>query len=223
FAGHPQETYMTLIVLGIFALMRVPWRQPRRLVLVAAGGLAMCVLGAGVAAAQLLPTLELAPLSIRGEGVNWKDAVAGSLPSYLAVRALFPPFWVRVPNTEFLGYAGVVPVTLGLWAIVVGRARPVVFGALLCTLGIFLALGDNNGFYRWVFETVPGFDTFRVPARWLLIWEFGAAMLAVCGADWIARGSHVWLRRPTVLARAALLALILMTGLAWQLREGEDF
>jgi len=222
-AGHPQETYMTLIVLGIFGVVCAPWTRPQRIIVLGIGGAGLCLLGAAVAAAQLVPTLELAPLSIRGEGVNWKDAVAGSLPSYLAVRALFPPFWVRVPNTEFLGYAGVVPVTLGLWAIVVGRARPVVFGAVVCGLGIFLALGENNGFYRWVFETVPGFDTFRVPARWLLIWEFGAAMLAACGADWIARGSHVWLRRPTVLARAAVLALILMTGLAWQLREGEDF
>src|SRR5438552_6995719 len=30
-AGHPQETYMTLIVLGIFGLVRAPWRHTRRL------------------------------------------------------------------------------------------------------------------------------------------------------------------------------------------------
>src|SRR6185295_19274386 len=105
--GHPQETYMTLIVLGIYGVVSAPWTTPRKLIVLAAGGVVMCLLGAAVAAAQLLRTLELAPLSIRGEGVNWKDAVAGSLPSYRGVRALFPPFWLRVPNTEFLGYAGV--------------------------------------------------------------------------------------------------------------------
>ncbi len=222
-AGHPQETYMTLIVLGIFGVVCAPWTQPKGLVLLAIGGVSLCLLGAAVAAAQVLPTLELAPLSIRGEGVNWKDAVAGSLPSYLAVRALFPPFWVRVPYTEYLGYAGVVPVTLGLLAIIVGRARGVTFGTVVCAMGIFLALGENNGMYRWVFDNVPGFDTFRVPARWLLAWEFGAAVMAALGADWIARGAQVWIRRPSVLLRAVVLALILVIGLAWQLQEGEEF
>ncbi|HET6316904.1 MAG TPA: hypothetical protein VFG86_10630 [Chloroflexota bacterium] len=222
-AGHPQETYMTLIVLGILGVVCAPWTQPKQLLVLAIGGVGLCLLGAAVSAAQVLPTLELAPLSIRGEGVNWKDAVAGSLPSYLAVRALFPPFWVRVPYTEYLGYAGVAPVTLGLLAIIVGRARGVIFGTVVCALGIFLALGENNGMYRWVFDNVPGFATFRVPARWLLAWEFGAAVMAALGADWVARGAQVWIRRPSVLARVMLLALILMVGLAWQLQEGEDF
>jgi hypothetical protein len=221
-AGHPQETYMTLIVLSVFALVGAPWQQPRGLLFVGLGGLTMCILGAVLAAAQLLPTLELAPLSIRGEGVNWKDAVAGSLPSYLAIRALFPPFWLRVPNTEFLGYAGVVALVLGLLAVLQGRARPVLFGCVVCGLGLFLALGENNGFYPLVFFSVPGFDTFRVPARWLLVWEFGAAVLAAVGADWIARGANAWLRQRTTWLRAALVAMLLMTGLAWQLQEGEE-
>jgi hypothetical protein len=222
-AGHPQETYMTLLVLGLFGVVSAPWLRPRRLVLVGAGGLAMCALGGLIAAAQLLPTLELAPLSIRGDGVNWQDAVAGSLPPYLSVRALFPPYWLRVANTEYLGYVGVTPVALGMLAIVFGRARAVLFGALLCALGLFLALGDNNGFYPQIFSSVPGFDTFRVPARWLLLWGFGAAILATLGADWIGRGAQVWLRRPGVLVRAGLVAFILMSGLAWQMQEGEAF
>ncbi len=197
-AGHPQETYMTLIVLALFGVVTAPWGRPSRLVRVVLGGVAMCALGAALAAAQLLPTLELTPLSIRGQGVNWKDAVAGSLPSYLSIRALFPPFWVRVPNTEFLGYAGATAITLGLLAVMIGRVRPVIFGALVCGLGLFLALGENNGFYPLIFASVPGFDTFRVPARWLLLWEFGAAVLAGVGADWIGRGAVVWLRRPSV-------------------------
>jgi hypothetical protein len=220
-AGHPQETYMTLGVLGTFGLVTVPWRAPRRLLWAVVGGLILCLLGAAVSAAQLLPTLELAPLSIRGEGVSWRDAVAGSLPSYLAVRALLPPYWVDVPYTEYLGYVGVVHVTLGLLAVLAGRARAAVFGALVCALGVFLALGENNGFYPLVFADVPGFDTFRVPSRWLLLWQFGAAILAAAGADWIGRGARVMLRCWRVWPRVVLVALILTTGLAWQRNEGE--
>src|SRR5438445_1016646 len=40
-AGHPQETYMSLIVLAIFGLVSAPWRNPRRLVRCALGGTVM--------------------------------------------------------------------------------------------------------------------------------------------------------------------------------------
>ena len=71
-------------------------------------------------------------MSIRGAGVNWLDAVAGSLPSYLAVRALLPPYWILVPYTEYLGYTGVTPLALGLLRAAHGRCtRPVLFGVLI--------------------------------------------------------------------------------------------
>jgi hypothetical protein len=221
-AGHPQETYMTLLVLGVFGLVTAPWRS-RWLFACAAGGAAMCLLGACLAAAQLLPTLELAPLSIRGDGVNWADAVAGSLPPYLAVRALLPPYWLTVPYTEYLGYVGVCTVTLGLLAVLGGRTRAVAFGLIVSLLGIALALGENSGFFALAFTSVPEFDTFRVPARWLLLWAFGASVLAAAGADWIGRGSQVYLRSPRLWLRALLLVLILVVCLGWQIYNGEDF
>jgi hypothetical protein len=222
-AGHPQETYMTLIVLGIFGVVRAPWRNPRHLVWCAVGGVVICALGATLSAAQLLPTLELAPLSIRGEGVDWRDAVAGSLPPYLAVRALLPPYWVPVPYTEYLGYVGVTPLVLGLLSLPFGRWRGVLFGGLIAFFGLFLALGENNGAYAFVFSAVPGFDTFRVPARWLLLWQFGVALLATLGADWIGRGAHVDLRRPRLWIGLLVLEFVLIAGLAWQLDQGEPF
>ena len=222
-AGHPQETYMTLIILGIFGVVRAPWRNPRMLVWCAIGGAVMCALGASLSAAQLLPTLELAPLSIRGDGVDWRDAVAGSLPPYLAVRALLPPYWIRVPYTEYLGYVGVTPIVLGFLALMFGRWHEVLFAALIAFLGLFLALGENNGSYAWVFSTVPGFDTFRVPARWLLLWQFGVALLATLGADWIGRGARVDLRRPRLWVGLLVLELILIAGLTWQIDQGEPF
>ena len=85
-AGHPQETYMTLIVLGIFGVVGAPWRRPRNLVWCAIGGAGMCALGGGLSAAQLMPTLELAPLSIRGEGVNWRETHLNALTARTQVE-----------------------------------------------------------------------------------------------------------------------------------------
>src|SRR5699024_9979045 len=44
FAGHPQETYMSLIVLGIFGAVRAPWRNARDLARCALGGVGLCLL-----------------------------------------------------------------------------------------------------------------------------------------------------------------------------------
>src|SRR5947209_4710008 len=90
-------------------------------------------------------------------------------------------------------------------------------------LGVFLALGENNGLYPLVFSTVPGFDTFRVPARWLLLWAFGAAVLASLGADWIGRGSVVKLRGRWFWPRALLLVVIVVVAVVWQDQQGEPF
>jgi len=87
-----------------------------------------------------------------------------------------------------------------------GRTRWVVFAALVSFLGLFLALGENNGSYAFVFASVPGFDTFRVPARWLLLWMFGAALLATLGADWLGRGARVYVRQPRVWVGLAVVS-----------------
>ena len=34
---------------------------------------------------------------------------------------------------------------------------------------------------------VPGFDLFRVPARWMLLYTYGAAVLAGLGTQWLLR------------------------------------
>src|SRR5260370_743228 len=152
--GPVQVVYAAQLVL------RAPGRSPLVLAWCAVGGGVMCALGASLAAAQLLPTLELAPLSIRGDGVDWRDAVAGSLPPYLAVRALLPPYWIRVPYTEYLGYVGVAPIALGLLAVLFGHWRAVVFAAAISFLGLFLALGEDNGWYGRVFSSLSRFETF---------------------------------------------------------------
>jgi hypothetical protein len=48
-----------------------------------------------------------------------------------------------------------------------------------------LALGGYNPIYSLLVKFVPGFNLFRVPARWLVLYAFGAAMLAGIGFDWL--------------------------------------
>jgi hypothetical protein len=156
----------------------------------AAGLLALVLaVGVGLAAVQLLPTAELSLLSVRGGGMSYREATSFSLDPRLGLVALLPGFAEQPPSSEYVGYVGIVAVGLALVAVGRrGREPAVVFFALLAGLGLFLALGRWNPFYYLAYRLVPGFQLFRVPARWLYLYTFGAAILAGLGADNLSPG-----------------------------------
>jgi hypothetical protein len=83
---------------------------------------------------------------------------------------------------------------------------------LLVALGFFLAMGRWNPFYYLLYWTVPGFDLFRVPARWMMLYTLGMAILAGLGVEALLQG---WLQRWRwaaigCMALATLVALDLM-------------
>jgi hypothetical protein len=191
-AGHSQESYLMLVALLLYAafgallsLRRGGWA------VVPVHGLAMAVilaLGIGLAAVQLVPTTELTSWSIRADGLTYDAATTFSLPGTMLLNALLPPFGNRAmllePGaTEFLGYIGVSGLILALAALAYSRRRQTYFFVALAAVALFLALGKQNPLYPALFKLVPGFNLLRVPARWLFLYDFGAAMLAALGAE----------------------------------------
>ena len=181
------------------------------------------LLGVGLAAVQLTPTLELSRLSIRGGGLTYREAVTFSLrPLPRLLRYTFLPAWGLTPGelsatfggdffTEYLAYVGLVPLlvaagAVGLWVVRVVRKGnreagsllyPAISMLVLAGLGVLLALGLYNPLYWLLYKIVPGFALFRVPARWLLLYAFGAAMLCGMGLETCLRAmedGHVWKR-----------------------------
>lgn len=169
-----------------------------------------------LAAAQLLPTLELNGLGLRTGGLPYRQAVSFSLRPRLLVQSLLPPFggdlaqaFASEGYAEFVGYIGVVGVILaavglrrswkpetGTWNLV-AHPLPAQGGApggrstplALAATGLFLALGAYNPVYYLLWRFVPGFDLFRAPVRWLALFALGAAVLAGIGLDDVARRS----------------------------------
>ena len=160
-----------------------------------------CALGVLLAAVQILPTVELAPRSIRSGGLSYREAVAFSLKPAprLLWHGFLPPWGRNLANvfggdyyTEYLAYIGVIPLLLaglGAFAALCARHPRPGTGArrgsgtwfslrmlALGAAGLFLALGLYNPLYWVLYRVVPGFSLFRVPARWLLLYAFGAAM-----------------------------------------------
>jgi hypothetical protein len=188
-AGHPQMALLSVLLALGMALWYVLAERVRPLsgasFWALVGGLA---LGAGLAAAQLLPSLELALHSQRAGGLDAEFFASFSLhPAYLLL--LVSPFLLGDPypklSVELIGYVGILPLLLAAAALGFKRKRQVWFFGLLALLSLVLALGHWNPLYALLLR-VPLFNWFRVPARFLLWFTLALALLAGWGAQAIA-------------------------------------
>lgn len=212
-AGHPQQSYMTIIAMGLVCIWRAwPLGWPGLARAVGVAGLTVA-LGFTLAAVQLLPTAELAAVSVRGAGLSYRDAIADSLWPWLVARALLPGFVNDLGSTEWLGYVGVLPLVLAGIALGAADRRSTVLGLLLAALGLGLALGGANPLYPTLHSFVPGVASFRVPARWLLLYTVGAASLAALGLDFLLRRTDRWPTRQQWLRLAGTLLVLLAAAL----------
>ena len=242
-AGHAQETYMTLTTLGGYAAFHVVhagvstglagrsvWPAVRAagrealwssLALGASGGLA-----GGIAAAQLLPSVELTAYSIRATGMSFGEAASFSLPPRELFVGLLPAFGLAAPTSnEYLGWIGFSGLALMLFAVLFRVRRPaVLFFFVLALVSFMLALGDHFPVYEYAFR-LPGVRLFRVPARWLMLTTLSDAMLAGAGLAFIRQlGSRGWTRgdlpapagpwQRLIAATRLLLALAIVGGAA---------
>ncbi len=190
-SGHTQTVFISLAGLGMTALW-LAWRpaesrEPLRrllplLVLIGAGGVALLL-----TLPQLAPTLELSRLSNRAGGLHIGEVIAFSLHPALLGRALLPGYDLALHNEYIgtLGLAGLALAILGAWA---GRKSPLWQAWIgVALLGLLLALGGWTPIY-WLLGELPGFNLFRVPARWLALWALGGSVLAAYGVQRLSEG-----------------------------------
>ncbi|MEA2641779.1 MAG: hypothetical protein QOF51_3173, partial [Chloroflexota bacterium] len=231
-AGHAQESYMTLWVVGAVLLRRLfetvaNHRAGRQValehivpplvgVVVVAGCIG--VIGFGLAAVQLIPTAELTGEGIRAGGMSFAEGTSFSLPPPLLARSLLPGYWYNVPSGEYIGYIGAIALGFGFIALAAGRKGPVICAVLLATLGLFLAVGAANPIYPSLFDHVPGLRLFRVPARWLFVYSFGASALAALGADWLLDAA----RRPAARVRVVAVAILVAALFVFTVPTAQD-
>ena len=194
-AGHTQAAYIVLFGAALYALFRemrglrgLNWRHGLQGVVALA---AMGGLGLLLAAGQILPSLELSRLSVRSGGLPYREAASFSLKPGLVFKAFLPPLAWEPPFSEYVAYVGLIGLALasvGAWAIL-RRRRAGGVALLLALVGLFLAFGAYNPLYYVLYKLVPGFALFRAPARWLLLYSFGVALLAGIGLEALPRWS----------------------------------
>ena len=217
-AGHSQQLYIGLWALAVYSVWtylrqahvgsfrlanRGTWHQ---LAVLAGAGL----LAAGLSAAQMIPTLELANLSIRSGGLSYWEATAFSLPPFELLAALVPPVAGGAPFSEFVGYIGVVGLALAIFGLAARFGWKERFWLAWSIIALLLAFGHYTVLYFALYQLVPGFDLFRAPARWLVLFSFGASVLAGLGAGRVGRLDRR--RRAAGLAAIVVVAAIALAG-----------
>ncbi|MCL4248255.1 MAG: YfhO family protein [Anaerolineae bacterium] len=208
FTGHTQTVFIGGVGMGIYALM-LPQRT-RRLIWLALAGAGALLL----ALPQIVPTLELTNVSNRHGGLNQNEATAFSFNPFLAARALLPNYDQPI-FAEYIAYPGVMALglaLLGLLAMPEARHARTRLAAILRTpqlpwivlaiIGLLFAFGQYNPIY-WQLAALPGFNLFRVPARWLVLFTLGGSMLAGLGTQALS----VYIKRNRMWASGVLLVI----------------
>ncbi len=134
-----------LVILAFIVYMYI--QTPRSFTLYIHIGIAMLA-GVGIAAIQIIPTIELLNLSSRGFSGNYNLFVGGLLKPYHLLR-LFSPDWFGNPVThdlrggyiESAGYIGIIPLFFTIYSFVMYRKNTfvrffglILFGATLLSL-----------------------------------------------------------------------------------------
>ena len=216
-AGHPEEWVYTLLTLAVYGagwvLVAKPRAWPRRALDAAlrlGGALVAFVL---LFAWQLLPTLLLQRNGYRTDPTFSQQF---PLPKAMAFNALLPDFG-HVLIGENVAFIGVVALGLAGLGIAAGPRRLLWARSamlFLAVLGIVMALGNQNGLYRFVYQHVHLVQQFRVPSRYLLLTYFTTAAAAGLGLDALLYGRVGQLVRRTVEGVGALVVLGVLFGTA---------
>ena len=231
-AGHTQTVFISLVGLGVYALwhMLEAWRAAKRFYSLLITRYLLPVLlsslfAVALSAIQLLPTLELTRESARSGGLPTNLAVSFSLDPRLVGRAALPDYAGAMPEGgEFTAFFSVTALVLamfgfiGLWrwkAAEDGGRRTEVGRAIgiVAVLGLFLALGGYNPIYYLLLK-IPGFDLFRAPARWIVLFVFAGSLVAGVGLDALRKPINLrWLIVPVILIGALIALTFISAGL----------
>ncbi len=226
-----QTAYFLFLSVGAYAVFRTTWilrgrsttlgtegkrfaRGGARAVFPLALFLGSALVGAGLAAFQLLPaaryvaessrrtttTVEASPEEALAYSRSWSlhpEEVFGMVvPEFVGssaaeVNGVQGTYWGRNAlklNHEYLGVTVLVFAVFALF----GRRKRGIRGFMFCLGGLWLlfALGAHTPVWRVFYEVVPGIRLFRVPAVAAFLVSFGVTTLFAFGVDDLVRGSR---------------------------------
>ncbi|MFP4394880.1 MAG: YfhO family protein, partial [Anaerolineales bacterium] len=208
-AGYPQITaYSTLTALAYLIFLFFQTERDRWRFLI--GGLALFVLGAGLASVQLVLTMT-----------SWDEYLRKVSFDYFAARSFHPSYLIRLvaPKlaSETVGYVGVPTLLLATLALAVQRKQKqqlvTMFYLIVAVVSLLLAMGQYTPLAGWTFH-IPVYNRFSVLSRHLLEFDFSLAVLAAFGMDALTIKQVDWasLKLTQVLGGVGLILLVTWGG-----------
>jgi len=147
-----------------------------------------------ISSVQLFPFLEFSKYSNRSGGISYYFATLGSLPPWHLVTFFVPEFfgtpiddsYISTTNFwELASYIGIFPLILSLLAILFKRNKYTIFFTLLAIFSLLFAFGKYTPLFSTFYNFVPGFDMFRIPARFLIFFVFSLSVLSGFGSNFL--------------------------------------
>ncbi|MBI5472075.1 MAG: YfhO family protein [Ignavibacteriae bacterium] len=190
------------------------------------------VIGLCISSYIYLSVYEYSQFSIRGGGTvgakggltwdyatNWSfhpmELLTLIIPSFFGFSSqypymwqgqnqMLPLYWGTMPFNTSTVYFGVVPLLLGVLALIYKRNAKTIFFAILGAAVLLMSFGKHFGiFYEVLFNTLPFFNKFRAPAMILHLLAFVFAVLGAFGLDFLL--DHVTKEVNTAKLKKALL------------------
>ncbi len=248
-AGHAQTAWY-VVLFSVCWMIWWSWvdaeedgfnSRVRRLLKHASRFAAAGLIGIGIAAVQLLPTLEYLLQSQRSSEVGYEAAMTYSFWPWRFLTLLAPDLFGTPAAGNYWGYgnywedavyigllplilAGIVIIKMGLPGRKADHIRPrgrkhqklVRFSGIMVGVSFLLALGKNTPVFPFLYRHVPTFDLFQAPTRFSIWAQLSLALAAAVGA-------HQWTRPEnrrlywTRLAAAGCVAVAAGAGAAWLL------
>lgn len=234
--GHPQYVFYTGLTLALYALCRIITSRHR--LYMATGLIVIGVLAVGISAIQLLPGLAAAKENVRIGGLPYDMAAQFSVGPEQWMTFVAPYVFGHLhpasgasgsTNSFYLGYGYLwelsffVSIT-GLLLAGVGLAKTsranritcIIIAVLLCAIsaGKFLPL------HRLLYDYLPFFGSFRVPAKFMFFVSLMLAMLAAEGVTAIGQEQSRKTARIAGIVVAVLGGGLLATA-GWLMVQGD--
>lgn len=207
-AGWPFVLLLTAALAAVFGIAAVLERTLATRSLPVGGVLVVAlggVIGAALAAPQLLPTLELASHGPRAPGLL-TSAQAVFLPEPHLPITMGRALLSRGVSDGIPGLGALFLAVLA--ALLPGPARIRIAALLLAALlSLLVSFGDNTPVYGWL-RRLPLFSDFRFPMRYRLLSTLAIAVCAGVGASRLVDLAHRRSKRMATLAGVSCAALL---------------